>query len=332
MLLRILRGTGPGVVILIIVIAILLWIGSFLNPHISYELYYESDPMPLYALLKSITGGNHAVGLIVTFSMVLLMAYLLVSFNTSVIFISERTFLPAVVYVMLSALFPAFQVLNPVLPASIFLVLAAGKIMKTYRVQGIAYDLFDAGFLISTGCLFYANFIWFAALLVIGIILIRPAGLREFVIALTGMATPFALTSGFYYVLDKGPETVFLILERSITGDIPDYALNGFSLLVLILPGLLLLFSILHLLPVLNTGKISSRKTFYLLFWILFIAGAIFIFSPSVSFDIIWLAGMPVSYFLAHFLIFFRRKVITEISFALFFLLVFLIQILELVR
>lgn len=331
MLLRILRGTGPGVVILIIIIAILLWISPFVNPHISSELYYDSDPMPLYALLKAITGSSYAVGLIFAFSMMMLMAYLLVSFNTSVIFISERTFLPAVIYVLLSALFPAFQVLNPVLPASVFLVLAAGKIMKTYRVQGIAYDLFDAGFLISTGCLFYADFIWFGALLVIGIILIRPAGLREFFIALTGMVTPFALTSGFYYVLDKGPETVFLILERSITGDMPDYALEGFSLVVLMLLGLFILFSILHLLPVLNTGKISSRKTFLLLFWILFIAGTIFILSPSVSVDIIWLAGIPVSYFLAHFLVFLRRKVIAEISFALFFLLVFLIQILELV-
>jgi hypothetical protein len=329
MLLRVLRGTGPGVVILIVIIAIMLWISPFVNQHVLYELYYDSDPMPLYALLKAITGGNHAVGLIVAFSMVLLMAYLLVGFNTSVIFISERTFLPAVVYVLLSALFPAFQVLNPVLPASVFLVLAAGKIMKTYRLQGIAYDLFDAGFLISTGCLFYANFIWFGSLLVIGIILIRPAGLKEILIALTGMATPFALTSGFYYLLDKGPETVFLILERSITGDIPDHTVGGFSIVVLILLGLFILFSIMHLLPVLNTGKISSRKTFYLLFWILFITGMNFIFSPSVSVDIIWMAGIPLSYFLAHFLIFFRRKVIAEISFALFFFLVFMIQILE---
>ena len=331
MLLQIFRGTGPGVVILIVFIAILLWISPFVNPHISSELYYDGDPMPLYALLKTITGSNYTVGVIFAFSMVLIMAYLLVSFNTAVIFINERTFLPAVIYVLLSGLFPACQILNPVLPAALFLMLAAGKIMKTYRLQGIAYDLFDAGFFISTGSLFYANFIWFGTLLIIGIILLRAAGLREIFIALTGMITPYALTSGFYYVLNKDPETVFSILKKSITEDLPGYAMPGFQRITLIFLGLVILFSILHLLSALNTEKIRSRKTFYLLFWILFIAGTIFVVSPSVSVDIVWLAGIPVSYFLANFLVFFRRKAIKEITFVLFFLLIFTIQILEII-
>ena len=65
--------------------------------------------------------------MILSFLMVSLMAFLLVNFNTTVFFIHERTFLPALFYVLLGGFFPDHQLLNPVLPASIFLMLAINE-------------------------------------------------------------------------------------------------------------------------------------------------------------------------------------------------------------
>ncbi len=101
--------------------------------------------------------------------MVSLMAFLLVNFNTTVFFIHERTFLPALIYILFGGFFPDHQLLNPVLPASIFLMLAVMRIMESYHITGTAYSYFDAGILISTGSLFYANLIWFGLIVIIGI-------------------------------------------------------------------------------------------------------------------------------------------------------------------
>jgi hypothetical protein len=49
---------------------------------------------------------------------------------------------------------------------------------------------------------------------------------------------------------------------------------------------------------------------------------------PSVSVEIVWITGIPASYILAHYFIFARKKILPEIMFSGFFLLIMLLQIL----
>ena len=58
-------------------------------------------------------------------------------------------------------------------------MLAVIRIIDGYRKAGIANNFFDAGILISTGSLFYANLIWFGVLVIIGIALIRTVSISE---------------------------------------------------------------------------------------------------------------------------------------------------------
>src|SRR5664280_2456230 len=95
MLLRIFKGTGPGVIFLIIIILIAVWVSAILNQRLHPRFIYESDPMPLYAFVKLMIHNSHNLGVILSFLLVSLMAFLMVNFNTTVFFIHERTFLPA---------------------------------------------------------------------------------------------------------------------------------------------------------------------------------------------------------------------------------------------
>ena len=70
-------------------------------------------------------------------------------------------------------------------------------------MTGTAYSYFDAGILISTGSLFYANLIWFGFLVIIGIALFRTGNLKEIVISILGLLTPYLITFGIYYVIGK---------------------------------------------------------------------------------------------------------------------------------
>ena len=75
--------------------------------------------------------------------------------------------------------------------------------MEAYRIQGIAYNFFDAGILIGIGSLFYANLIWFGLLVIIGIALLRTGNIKEIAISFIGLLTPYIMTFGIYYVLGK---------------------------------------------------------------------------------------------------------------------------------
>jgi hypothetical protein len=327
MVLRIFKGTGPGVIFLISATLLAVWISAFLNPLGDTISCYETDPMPLYGLLKLILGNNPLTGVGFSFLLVALLAILIVNFNTNIFFINERTFLPALFYILSGSLFPHYQLLNPVIPASLFLMLAIRRIMDGYHKPGIAYNFFDAGFLISTGSLFYTNLIWFGILVFIGIALIRTGNLIEISISFIGLLTPYLLTFGIYYVIGKDLPALLSLIGKNLFGKSEGFHINVLPLIALIYTAVVVLISVAYLFGRMNTKKIKTRKIFSLLIWLFILSLAIFFVLPSVSFEIVWLTSIPVSYFLAHYFVLIKKRLVPEVLFSLLLIFVLLIQI-----
>jgi putative flippase GtrA len=82
-----------------------------------------------------------------------------------------------------------------------------------------------------------------------------------------------------------------------------------------------------YLFSLLNSKKIRSRKTFSLLIWAFLISLAVYYIMPSVSTEIGWITAIPVSYFLTHYFVFIRKKLVPEIFLSVLFLLIIVIQI-----
>ena len=326
MLLKTLRGTGPGILFLLFLTTGLFWMGSIIHPQLPGIFLYESRPMPLYGLLKAAIGESQLASEIITLGLFGFMLFLLINFNTSIFFINERSFLPAFFYILFIAIFPGYQVMNPVLPASILLIAAMKRIMDTYRVPGTAYNFFDAGIFIGLGSLFYASFIWFGFLLIAGIIILRSGNFKEIVISLLGLITPFIITAGIYYLLGKDIGILLTDFKDNLFERVSGYQFTRPTIIVLVYTGLLVLISAVFLLIRMNSQKIKSRKTFILLLWAMVIAVSLLFFMPSVSVEIVWIAGIPACYMLAHYFIFEKKKIFTEIVFTLFVLLVILVQ------
>jgi hypothetical protein len=332
MLLKLFRGTGPGEVILILFTTCILWFNSFFNPAPPGSLYYDINPMPLYGLLKYLVGGNIFYGLFFIFSLVLLMLFLVSNFNTSHFFINERTFLPSVIYVLVTGLFPNYQLLNPVLPASVFLIVAIRRIVDSYRKAGTAYSFFDASLLIGTGSLFYANLIWFAILIFIGIAIFRTGNIRELLVSIIGLITPAVTTCGVYYITDRDISSLKDVLLFNLFSAYGRYSFSIISIIGIILVGIVILISMVHLITLLNNKKIKSRKTFTTLIWSLVISLTVYFGVPSASVEIIWMAAIPVSYIIAHYLIFSRNRILSRICFGIMFLVALFIQCWNLIR
>jgi hypothetical protein len=328
MLLKLFRGTGPGVILLIALTLAGSWISAFIDPQLPREAVYETNQMVLYSIVRYVIGIHPLAGEVFSFSVLIMMLFLITYFNTSVFFINERTFLPALFYILLCSIFPECRVLNPVLPASLFLMLAIMRIMETYRKPGTAFNFFDAGILISIGSLFYINVIWFGFLMITGVVLLRSGNVKEPAISILGLITPYILIAGFYYVIGKDTGAFFSDVSRNMFEETTGYDFSGMTVIVLILSGLIFLISIIFLLMQMNSKKIKSRKTFWILLWALFISFFVYFLLPAVSVEIIWITGIPACYILAHYFIFVRKKILPEIIFSGFFLLIVLLQVL----
>jgi hypothetical protein len=325
-MLKIFKGTGPGVILLIAASFLLFWIGAFTDPRIASSAIFNSRPMPLYGILKDLLGSSYFAGSFFSSAVLILILFLLVYFNTSVFFINERTFLPAVIYIFFSAIFPEYQSLNPVLPAAVFLILAVMRIMDSYRKQGLAYNFFDAGILLGIGSLFYAGLLWFGVIAIAGIVIIRTGNIREIAVTLAGLAAPYLITAGIYYLLDKDLSLLFSDLGKNLFGKAPDFEFTRLTVVILIFTGLILTVSVVYLVSGMNTKKIRAGMTFSILLWAFFLSLVIYFVFPAISVEIVYLTAVPACYILAHYLIFVRKRLVPEIIFSLFFLLVLLVQ------
>jgi hypothetical protein len=327
MFLKQFKGTGPGTIFLIIVTLLTLWASAFIKLQGHFSLYFDLDPMPLYGIMSSLIGTNPMPGIIFTLTLVGLMGFLMVNLNTTLFFINERTFIPALIYILFSGFFPQYQLLNPAIFGAMFLMLAIRRIMETYRVPGTAYNFFDAGLLIGIGSLFYANLIWFGLIIFIGIALLRTGDIKEITISVIGLITPYFLTFGIYYVSGNDIKELLSIIGNNLFGKPSSYAFTGLTIVAIAFAGLITLGSIIYLLMSMNSKKIKSRKTFYLLLWLFVISISVFFLLPTVSVEIVWITGIPVSYFLTHYFVFAKKKMVPEILFFLLFILIFLIQV-----
>lgn len=327
MLLRIFRGTGPGVIALITLAAIGVWLSSFINPLLPSSFHYDINPMPLYLLLKGLIGKSALAGVSFSFVLVLIITFLLVNFNTSVFFINERTFLPSIIYVLLTGLFPQLRVLNPVLPATLLLLIAIRRIIDSYRKNGTAFNFFDASFLVSLGSLFYANLIWFGLLIIIGIAILRTGNIKELFLALLGLCTPMILTVGIYYVTGKDMISLVNTALFNLFDHAGKYYFSRITITCLIVIALGSVISIFYLFSVMNNKKIKSRKTFTELIWTLIISLVVYFSIPSASVELIFIGAIPLSYIVSHYFIFSKKKLLPEILFAAMFLIVAVLQI-----
>ena len=326
------RETGPDVVILIGITLLLTWTGAFLHPHLPADLGFNIKPMPLFGLLMSVTSFSTLFSVIIACLLVLTIALLLVNFNTSAFFISERNFLPALIYILLSCYYPQYQILNPALPAAIFLILGIRKIIESYKVQGTAFSLFDAGMLISIGSLFYASLIWFGLLLIIGIAILRTGSMKEVIISVLGLATPVFIVYGFFYVTGKDMGSMLSAVSYNLFAKDGNVIIELLTLIILIISGIIVLISVGQLLSAINSKKIKSRKTFILFLWTFLIIAGVYLLSDPVSEEILWLAMIPTSYFMTHFFVFSRRRLLPEITLAALFLLAALAQVVNLLQ
>ena len=330
MISKLFRGTGPGVIFLIIITLILLWISAFVTPQVQPASVYEVRPMPLYRIAKLITGNSLHAGVIFSFIVLTILLFLLVNFNTSVFFLGERTFFPAVIYIIFSAVLTSLQVMNPVLPSALFLTMALKRIMESYRKPGTAFNFFDAALLISTGSLFYANLVWFGLLVFIGIALLRTGNVVEIFTSFIGLLTPYILVFGIYYVLGRDTGELVADIRENLFADSPEAVISRVAIVALILSGLMILVSTVFLMQHINSMKIKSRKTFYLLLWGIGISIVLYFAVPSASVELLWIVAISASYILANYYIYIKKRIIPEIFFTGFLLLVISIQVISL--
>lgn len=312
MLLKALKSNQPYHILLIPVIAIALWIKSFMNPVI-FPFYPGEDMMILYQPINSLLKTNPLASNIVALLFIILLAFLILKLNVQYAFIRVKTFLPSSLFVLITSGMHDLHAMHPVYLAALFLILTIDRIFSSYDKEIIHSNAFDAGIFLAIGSLFYLNLVFFFPFLWVGFITLKPkVNWREYILTTLGFILPWLAALTYYLIsgrtdeLIQTLETNFTLHQTFLRGSLPVQIYIGFLVLLTLLGSYTLLAQY-------DEKRISSRKYFKAFFWIFLISCILIIASPAVSQEIIIILAVPLTYLISNYLIFNRRQIWGEI-------------------
>lgn len=296
MLTNILKSNRPAVIFILIISAITLWLYGFIEP-VGIKIPADNLYMPLNNFIMQYFEVNSFFSVLFTFVLVLIQAFLMVQFNKKYILINYRTYLPAFFYIIISASFAHLQRINPVIIGCLFIFVAMDFIFNIYRKEYTLNMVYLAGFFIAVASLFWAPFMVYICILFISLLILRPFIGREWIVGVLGFLTPFLFVFIYYFVFfDQHLQTVIDSYSQSLHLIKSFYPLHfsyyifyGFLAFIIIIASYTLAVNY-------QKKKIRTRKYFEIYWWLFFISVIVFIFFKNVSYEIIYIISIPLSY------------------------------------
>ncbi len=322
-MLRIFRANSVYNFILLPIFGALLLIKSYLDTKGMYAVSYSfiTPAFPQIDLSKI----KYEVLILLSFISVLLICFQLLITNARFAFIKERTFLPSYLFLFIIYTIPELHFFNPVLISGVFCLLAINTIFDSFEKNNSIMNAFNAGFLTGIAGLFYLSANLLVILIPISLFNLRgKISWREVVTPFIGLLLPWLFVFTFYYATNNTNvfiDNILNYLKFKNTTIIRDFVLIGYFALI----GLITLISSMFVLKQYDEEKIRVRRYFKILFFFFF-SSLIFLIFPFVSYELIVLTVLPISFFITSYLSFMRRRFWAEFFFILIIVLSFSLQ------
>lgn len=325
MLLRFFRLTNAPVILMIPFLGLLLWLSPLFSVPES-TFFFDKAQMPLYKFVTDFIPAHSFAGTLLTFGLVILQGYLLVRLNTRFIFINNRTYLPVLFFIMITASIPELQRLNPVIFSGFFMVLALEKIFDSYGNSGVDYNIFLASFYLSVGALFYPFLIFFMFTVWISLGLLRPFKWREWLFTIIGFLLPVFFIFSFYYLVHDQPLRLIADIKAVIDFKYhaPDYQIPSVIFLAIIL--FLIIMASQFILIVYPNKKIISRKAYSVFLWLFLNTILVYLLINKASVELLFIGAIPVSFLISHYFTFVKSVFWGNIFLIALFVLLLVIQ------
>jgi hypothetical protein len=316
MFLRAFKSGKPALLIFIPVLTGLLWLKYFILPQPG-EMAFEPNPMPLYKWVLILLEGQHVAGKLLTIGLLVFIGLWLSRLNTKFILLQQRSYLPAVIYILLVSSYLPLQRLNPAVFAALFLVFSIEIIFDSYKKVGLALEFFMASFLVALASMFYARSAFLMLVVWTGLSLLRTFHWREWMLTFLGFLTPYIFLFSWYYLSGQDLGGNWEEIRYNFAHDRDTGYINAWYL---VFYGYLLLTILLASSKMLGTYqglKIYIRKFFRLNFWIFVFVLSTFLIIYSRAIEMLYFLAIPISYILTYYFINVRTRLAGEIIFGL---------------
>lgn len=117
--------------------------------------------------------------------------------------LARPTYLPAMSYILITSLLPEWNCFSAPLIVNSLLIWTYYRMMLLYNSQKAAASIFNIGVLMGLITLLYSPALVFILLIWLALFIMRPFIIREWLIGLLGLTTPYYFLGIFLYLTNK---------------------------------------------------------------------------------------------------------------------------------
>ena len=326
MILRFIKVNNPFIFILFPVFAGLLWFKKLINSE-TFPFFPGESQNLLYAPIDNLLTNQPFIEVVISMVLAIFLAVMVQSIHKKYSFIRARTMLPALLYIIMLGGFVSLHTLHPVYIGAGFLMLAINRLFSVFDQAKPYSAVFDSGFLVALGSLFYINLALFFPLLLVGITnLSRDHRWREYAICLLGFLLPILFGSGFIVATGQSGEMIKMI-QNVIFNSNEFFNPGKVMLIYLGFVSFIVLLASIAMIRKYDSLKVSSRKYFIFFFQLFLFSLIIFFAVPGTSQEIFIIALIPFTYLISDFFVFMKSSIWDELLFTGIIALVITLQI-----
>ena len=311
MLLRILKSNTLFSTLLIPVTGLFFWVHSLRSPLLlDHDL--ANGAMPLYNLIFNYMKGQDFWQVLISFFLVVINSFLVAQLGSLFLFLKKRSYLPGTIYLITVSSLQEMHSLLPVHLATLFVLIAIYLIFDTYHKKNEITYTFNASFFMAIASLFYLPVVVLFPLVWISIfVLQKDDNWRLLVVPILGFGTPWLFIWAFSFMTDSHSilwrDIVTLLWSRHNS-----YLVDPYFLLLSFIVIILATLGSISVLSVYQRSKVSTRKYFVILYWMLGLVVIAALGFITIGVEIIALSTVPVAYFISHYLLSDQKKILKE--------------------
>ncbi len=287
------RTNHPVYLILLPFFALIFWIPAFIVPT---EISIFTNGV------FDIQFQNRELGLVLGWIVVVFEGIFLSQVVNERDFFKPGTYLPALMYILLMVTRNDAMVFNSLHIANFFIILALRRSLSVYGKTKNKQEAFDAGFFIGIASLFNLSSILIVLAPLACLIIVANLNLKELIISLYGLLSPWVFTLCLFYVLgipafsDGFTFSLQLGIPKAIITD-NDWWFAGIFIV-------LTLFSLMHYVGTYARGtlKTKNEKRVVLIYLVVQLITLVFSGLYAPGFYLLPFLAVPLSvYFSSYF-------------------------------
>ncbi|WP_256010736.1 DUF6427 family protein [Desertivirga xinjiangensis] len=294
------RKLNPISILILIIIALLLRLGIFLQlPETLEFTFLENYGSALFSISSTNLfnpASNVFFALVITIIQAIIFNRMVNAYNL----LSRPSFLPALMYVTASSMLLPFLVLSPALICNFLMLWLIWRFLSIYRSVEARSVMFDSGMIIGFGTLIYFPFIVMIPLLWVALTIFRPFDWREWISGIIGFITIYFFLGVGYYLL--GSFDKFYQLEVPLAATFPGlFNIKLYDYIVLAPLAVILILSCISLQSKLKRSSVHVRKAYLIMLIVAVFAVLSFYIKPEYHVYHFMLAVPPIAVFMSHY-------------------------------